>query len=384
MKAILEKISILSLSLMLVSTFAVTPALPQMIAYFGKQGYAAEQVEFLMTITSFAIMATLLLNDVLIRFLSERAMVTTGLLLMAVGGFLPAVLSSYPLVFVSRILLGLGIGFINARAIQLIGSHYSGQERVTMLGLRGSAEVLGSASLTALVGVLIGFGWQAAFFIYLFALLILGLYWFFVPASPQNRPSEIPIGQARMDGFHWKMALVLAVLAYIVIVINTSLTMRIPVLVTQSDMGTASQASLVLSLMQLMGIVAGMAFRPLFQGLNRRLLSVSYLLFGLAVFAIGQASNLILLGLAAMVVGFLYSTVLTVVFHGATEYAQPHLAQKLMTLVLLGCNIGGATSSVLPNFLDRILPKTIGSVGVFAGVCVAVGILLWLRPLPEK
>ncbi len=34
MKQIIEKISILSLSLMLVSTFAVSPALPQMIDYF--------------------------------------------------------------------------------------------------------------------------------------------------------------------------------------------------------------------------------------------------------------------------------------------------------------------------------------------------------------
>ena len=41
----IEKISILSLSLMLVSTFAISPALPQMITYFGRQGYTTSQVE---------------------------------------------------------------------------------------------------------------------------------------------------------------------------------------------------------------------------------------------------------------------------------------------------------------------------------------------------
>ena len=71
MKQIIEKISILSLSLMLVSTFAVSPALPQMVDHFGQQGYAASQVELLITITSLFIMVSLLANPLFIRFFSE-------------------------------------------------------------------------------------------------------------------------------------------------------------------------------------------------------------------------------------------------------------------------------------------------------------------------
>ncbi|MGZ7254192.1 MFS transporter, partial [Streptococcus pyogenes] len=74
-KHIIEKISVLSLSLMLVSTFAVSPAIPQMIEHFGQQGYSASQVESLITITSLFIMVTLLANPIVIRFLSERAIV---------------------------------------------------------------------------------------------------------------------------------------------------------------------------------------------------------------------------------------------------------------------------------------------------------------------
>ncbi len=62
MKHLLEKISILALSTMLVSTFAVSPAIPQMIVHFAGQGISQGQVEFLMTITSFAIMISLLAN----------------------------------------------------------------------------------------------------------------------------------------------------------------------------------------------------------------------------------------------------------------------------------------------------------------------------------
>ena len=73
MKQTIEKISILSLSLMLVSTFAVSPALPQMIDHFGQQGYAASQVELLMTITSLFIMVSLRPTPSLSAFSQKEA-----------------------------------------------------------------------------------------------------------------------------------------------------------------------------------------------------------------------------------------------------------------------------------------------------------------------
>ena len=47
------------------------------------------------------------------------------------------------------------------------------------------------------------------------------------------------------------------ILAFFVINVNTFLTIRIPQIVLDKNCGTAQQASLILSLMQIMGIVAG-------------------------------------------------------------------------------------------------------------------------------
>ena len=126
MKTFLEKLSLLSLSLMLVSTFSTSTALPQMIATYQQQGYATSQVEFLFSITSFTIMGILILNPFLNRVLSERVSVIIGLLLIAFGGSLPVVRQDYSLVVVSRILLGIGIGLINSRAISIISETYEG------------------------------------------------------------------------------------------------------------------------------------------------------------------------------------------------------------------------------------------------------------------
>lgn len=375
MKVFLEKVSLLALSTMLVSTFAVSPAIPQMIEHFAGQGISADQVENLITVTSFAIMASLLMNSLVVRFLSERAVFIVGLLLVALGGALPAFVAAYPLIFLARILLGFGLGLINARAINIIGLFFTGNERTQMMGFRGSAEVLGSAGLTLLVGWMIQFGWQPAFLVYLFALVILVLFLFFVPQDQLVIHGQRESGVAdkvKLDKSMWKMGIYLAFLAFFVINVNTFLTIRIPQIVIDKGIGTAQQASLILSLMQIMGIVAGTLFSLLVNRLKDWLLAASYVIFGLAVIGITFANNLWILGLGGMVSGFFYSIILTIVFSSVTDRVPKALLNAVMTIVLIGCNIGGATSAILPNLLEKLNPTPTGAFGIYALGCILI------------
>ncbi|MDQ8766612.1 MFS transporter [Streptococcus ruminantium] len=383
MKRILEKMSLLALSTMLVSTFAVSPAIPQMIEHFAKEGISAGQVENLVTITSFAIMVTLLLNGFIVRILSERAIIIIGLLLMATGGSMPVLFSAFPLVFLARILLGLGIGLINARAINIIGTFFTGKERVQMMGLRGSAEVLGSAGLTLLVGWLIQFGWQRAFMVYLFAMVILALFVLFVPQEEFAARSEIkleePGTKIKLDRYMWQLGIILAFLAFFVINVNTFLTIRIPQIVLEKGIGTAQQASLILSLMQVMGIVAGTLFGFLMGRLKGWLLAVSYAIYGLAVIGITVAGSLWLLGLGSMISGFFYSIILTIVFSQVADRVPKSLLNTVMTIVLMGCCTGGATSAILPIYLEKLNPTTTGAFGIYAIGCALISASLFYK-----
>lgn len=379
---ILEKISILSLSLMLVSTFAVAPALPAMIADFSQKGYGEEQVAFLITVTSFAIMISLLLDRIWTRFLSETAIISLGLGLIALGGSLPLLTSVYAPIFMGRLVLGLGLGMINARAINMVSTHYRGQERLHMMGLRGSAEVLGSASLTALVGVLLPFGWSRSFAIYLIALIVLLLFWCFVPkAEPGSKAHTESFVAAKLSGKDWARGLGLAVIAGFVINVNTALTLTIPMMIEGRGLGTAAQSSLVLSAMMLMGILAGLSFRRLVLLFKEWLLSIAMLVFSFLVLLASTASQLLLLGLGAVLSGFCYSIILTIVFNLASEKTPPPLLNQMMIIVLVGCNLGGASSSVLPPLLAQLNPTSSGAFGGYAlvGLLLGVVLLLWQK-----
>lgn len=353
-KSLIEKISLLSLSLMMVSPFAVSPALPKMIAYYQAQGYQAQSVEILFSLSSFAILGVLLIMPFLNRFLSERTTVVVGLLLLAGGGSFPVLNQAYPLVFGSRILLGLGIGLINARAINIISERFSGKERITMLGYRGSAEVLGSAFLTFLAGYMIPFGWSLAYLIYGFGFVILALYLLFVP--PMISPQAPVASQERQNLSLKQLWQILGLAGYagFVILVNTSNTLRIPQVIDQGQMGSATQASLILSLMMLMGILAGISFGPLLMLLKDRLMAWVAFVLGLGMLVLWQGDNLFLVAIGALSTGFVYSIGVTYVFHALSERIPSHQLTSATTLVLIGCNLGGGGAALVLQLLSHL------------------------------
>ena len=134
MTKILEKMSLLGLSLLLISAFSISTALPPMLDYYNPT-YNASQVELLVSVPSFSVVAMLLLNPFVDKWLNDRQLIMTGLILLSSAGIFPFFVQWYPLVLLSRLVFGMGIGFINAKAISIISQRYQGKERIQMLGI---------------------------------------------------------------------------------------------------------------------------------------------------------------------------------------------------------------------------------------------------------
>ena len=64
-------------------------------------------------------------------------------------------------------------------------------------------------------------------------------------------------GSVRLRSPQWRFSLMLAVIAGIIICFNSIISLRVPDIIVDARMGTATTAGTVLSLMQLTGIVAG-------------------------------------------------------------------------------------------------------------------------------
>ena len=361
MKQYLERASILALSLVLITSFSISSALPAMFDYY--QGYPKEQIELLVSLPSFGIMIMLVLNGFLERLFPERLQISLGLLILSIGGTAPFWYQEYNFVFAMRILFGLGVGMINAKAISIISERYHGKTRIQMLGLRGSAEVVGASILTLVVGQLLSLGWTVTFLAYSAGFLVLILYLLFVPYGKEKKETKKKEAETtRLTGQMKGLIFLLAVEAAVVVCTNTAITIRIPSLMVERDLGDAQLSSLVLSIMQLIGILAGVSFSFFISLFKERLLLWSGITFGLGQIVIALSPSLGVMVVGSVVAGFSYSVALTTVFQLLSERIPAKLLNQATSFAVLGCSFGAFTT---PFILGAIALVTQNGMLVF-------------------
>lgn len=368
MKQYLERASILALSLVLITSFSISSALPAMFDYY--QGYPKEQIELLVSLPSFGIMIMLVLNGFLERLFPERLQISLGLLILSIGGTAPFWYQDYNFVFAMRILFGLGVGMINAKAISIISERYHGKTRIQMLGLRGSAEVVGASILTLVVGQLLSLGWTVTFLAYSAGFLVLFLYLLFVPYGEEKKETKKKEAETtRLTGQMKGLIFLLAVEAAVGVCTNTAITIRIPSLMVERGLGDAQLSSLVLSIMQLIGILAGVSFSFFISLFKERLLLWSGITFGLGQIVIALSPSLGVMVVGSVVAGFSYSVALTTVFQLLSERIPAKLLNQATSFAVLGCSFGAFTT-----------PFILGAIGLVAqnGMLVFTILGCWL------
>ena len=382
MKQFLERASILALSLVLITSFSISSALPAMFDYY--QGYPKEQIELLVSLPSFGIMIMLVLNGFLERLFPERLQISLGLIILSIGGTAPFWYQEYNFVFAMRILFGLGVGMINAKAISIISERYHGKTRIQMLGLRGSAEVVGASILTLVVGQLLSLGWTVTFLAYSAGFLVLILYLLFVPYGKEKKETKKKEAETiRLTGQMKGLIFLLAVEAAVVVCTNTAITIRIPSLMVERGLGDAQLSSLVLSIMQLIGILAGVSFSFFISLFKERLLLWSGITFGLGQIVIALSPSLGVMVVGSVVAGFSYSVALTTVFQLLSERIPAKLLNQATSFAVLGCSFGAFTT---PFILGAIGLVTQNGMLVFTilGLCLIATSVFVMFVLEKK
>lgn len=382
MKEQMKKIALLSLSLILTSAYSVSIVLPSLLQHFSE--YTTAQVEMLISAPSFAITVMIVLNAWLSRYMKDRSMIVGGLLLLSVSGMVPVFVQEYPVMFASRIFLGIGIGLINAKAISIFSEYYEGREKAALLGYRGSAEVLGSAVMTLVAGKLVLIRWNLAFWVYALGFVIVLLYLVWVPGSMepgQSAGAEKESLEAEADGKRecWKkevLPIAYAVFAGFVICIYCSNSLRVPMLILEKKLGTESEASIILTLMMLMGIAAGVYFGKLTMWWKEKLPGVGCLMLGAGMLLTAYAGNLPLIGVGISIVGFFYTVLVTYSFHQISEQIPQSSINTATSIVLVGCNLGAACSPFVLKWMGRFSEGVSVPFVGYAGMMGVLGIVL--------
>ncbi|WP_163196214.1 MFS transporter [Bifidobacterium platyrrhinorum] len=377
------KAAVLSVSMLLMSFASINGALPAMR---DDLGVSTQYSELMSTVPSVVVVVFIFLAGGMSRRFGCKRVITAGMLILGAAGIVPVFAASFPLIFASRLLFGVGMGLFNGLVVDQIGILYHGDARASMLGLRASAEQVGQALFTLLAGVLLAWGWHISFAIYALAFPVAAVFWLIVPDDLSMRggagaaggeageASSRVAGKARLDPIVY-----LFMLFSIATLVNySSVGVRFPSIAVGLN-GEGYNPSFLLSLMPVCGIAAGIAFG----WLNRRLGKGVFLL-GIVVWLV--VDLLLTFGAAsfpAVVVAMLLNSVplplcLPYLLNTLAETVDPRVGVLATSLMFASMNLGNFLGPVVMNLIASVsrsdsltIPFPVYAV-VFAAILVAI------------
>lgn len=379
-----ESIGILSLSLLLTSSMVISGTLPAMLQHFA--GRSRVSVEYLVSAPPVAMTIMIALSPFITKILSERFTIILSLCIIGTAGTTPFFFDTFSVIMLSRILLGVGIGLMNTRAVSMIGERYEGETRARLLGFRQSAETIGQTLLTLAAGQLLIISWKSSFLVYTFSFAVLILYLVSVPYADNSKTMESVTGEQKKIGNKGQgmtrkelaFSLTNAVLAGVLISTNVTNALRIPGYIVESGIGTAVEGNNILSLSMFAGFLSGLAFGKIMSKLKRLLLPCLLCTGAIGLLLIALTGNRLGVTAGAFISGFSVSGCVSYVFTSLSENIAKASLNTANTFVLVGCNLGASSAPLILKMIGTVNPELSASFLAYAVLFLCIGAVIFM------
>lgn len=375
-----EIVGVLALSLVLTSAMSVSSCLPELLNTFP--AYSRSSLELLVSVPAFSMMLIIASSPFLLTFLNERVMVIAGLLIYSIAGCVPAFVSSYHVFLFSRILMGIGIGLINTRAVSMIGERFTGTLRQRLQGIRCSMETLGQATLTMLAGQLLRFHWHYSFLIYGIGFIILLVYLRFVPLKEQTEiKSESSRKQSSIAKNEWLVILQCCLLGAIHVSASVAISLRLTSYITENGMGTDVNGATILSIATFIGFLGGIAFGTLVKALRNYTLPFSMFMTAIGFLLVVSTMNLTLIAVGTAISTFFITNGVSYLFNRLSTRLPKGTLNTGNSIVLVGCNTGSFTAPFVLRLFQIINPELYFGFLSYAIIFFMISIIIVIRNL---
>lgn len=343
--SILQKLAILSISLMLASNNAISGALVYIQEAFD---LTRSSTEFIVSLSSLTTIIFIFLAEYIALLIGMKKAVLLGLSLVSVSGLIPVFFKTYPAILLSRIILGSGLGLFNGHSANYINLLYKDDgERTKLHALRNATESIGQILMYTLAGILIRINFIYTFLVYSIAIFIFILF-------------KIEVGDVDLNEEHSKLRLdsniVLFIFFAMLMILNViAMTNRFP-FVASLARGLDVNVSFYLNLIPVVGMLSSILFTPI----NRKIRENTILLgIGLYIFAnfLIMRFDQSLWGflLCILLVTFAQSLCMPYIFAEVPRYVKGHSSRFATNLIFIGCNLGTFFAPLFMKVVDGIL-----------------------------
>ncbi len=290
------------------ATPTLSPALPEMLAFFTAQGYTSTTVKLTLTLPALFIALGAPIAGVISDRYGPGKLLIGSTFLYALSGTTGFFISSFPMILLGRAVLGLSVAGILTTSTALIGSSFAGEKRNRFLGLQTAWMGFGGVIFLNLGGLLAGYSWQSPFAIYGLAIVVLPLLVRGLRGAKggstsgrgaQPNASHVPPPPLAPTLLAYGLAFIAMAMFYLVPV-------QVPFLLKSMNINSTLMAGLAVSTATLAGGFASLAYARIRRHFAPAgMFVVSYILMGSGLLMLGLSQGLytILLGTAGVGVG---------------------------------------------------------------------------------
>ena len=336
------QIAILTIALYVASNSVVSGTLVFMQRDFG---ISITNAESLITISSIATIVTIFLSEKITQKIGMKKCVLIGLFLVGISSILPIINTTYPSVFISRLIMGAGVGLFNGHSANYINLFYEGDQAYKLHGIRNSTEFISQMVFLFIAGILIKIHWKYAFLVYFFAFFIMGYFNKVIPEVDIKDRSDLGKFTINRKIFFYVF------FAAVMIMNVTALSVRFPTIATIQK-GIGVDANLYMIILPMSGMIFGFLF-----GIINRILRQKTILLGLGVYVIVNlilaffGNDMYIFLLCMVIVAFSQSLCIPYLFAEVSRFVKGSHARIANNLIFIGCNVGGF---VAPFFLKGV------------------------------
>lgn len=367
MKKSTLKITILSISLLVMTITAVSAALGDISNAFpdAKQN----TIKLIVSLPALITIPFTVLCGKLSNYFSKRKLLFIGLTLFLVGGVGPSFFNNLVIILVLRAVFGIGMGFVMPLATGLIADFYEGGERTTMMGLQSAAINIGAIITSFIAGFLSEINWHYVFLVYLLGLIVFILTFLKLPEPKKHQLNK----SAENSSLSWKIYSI-AFLALIYSLLIFSFFTNIAMVIVDEGLGNAASAGIVITIMTAGGLLAGIIFGRVSQILKGFTISSSVVLAGIGFILLSFSYSYSMILMASLIIGVGFGTTMPAIMIKIAEIT-PKSATTLAIAVVTGAiSFGQFVSPFVLSFIAVLFNSASGRVDFFlSGVGITLG-----------
>lgn len=181
-------LAIVAISFLQGLQYSVSPVLGKIHENYPQT--AVSTVQMLITVPAIPAMIVSLLSGRLVTRVSKKKLLLSAALISGISGIVPYFIGSFSILFLSRFLYGIGLGFASALNSAVVADFFTGEKRVKVMGIQAASIGAGMVLITTAAGMLGTENFRNSYWINMIGFLSFAVLAVFLPDTGKATVTE--------------------------------------------------------------------------------------------------------------------------------------------------------------------------------------------------